>query len=123
MSRSSTIRHAALTAQLNFRYRDDGGITVALDETTDVHDVGAIGEAFAAGFGQTVMSLVPMTYESVLDYPACGAHRAAEFPLSRRWRHHGGAGRNDRRARRGRDRGSICGRVRTDRNVARADDV
>ncbi|HWF85249.1 MAG TPA: aminomethyl-transferring glycine dehydrogenase, partial [Vicinamibacterales bacterium] len=45
------VRQAALAAGLNFRYRDDGTINVALDETTDLDDVEAIVNAFAAGAG------------------------------------------------------------------------
>jgi glycine dehydrogenase len=45
------VREAALRAGLNFRYRADGTINVALDETTDLDDVEAIVAAFAAGAG------------------------------------------------------------------------
>ncbi len=45
------VRQAALSAGLNFRYRADGTINVALDETTDLDDVDAIVNAFAAGAG------------------------------------------------------------------------
>jgi glycine dehydrogenase len=45
------VRQAALSAGLNFRYRADGTINVALDETTDLDDVEAIVNAFAAGTG------------------------------------------------------------------------
>src|SRR5262249_32959027 len=41
------IREAALAAGINFRYRSDGGIGIALDETTDVEDVEAIAGVFA----------------------------------------------------------------------------
>ncbi|HWF84976.1 MAG TPA: hypothetical protein VG222_09025, partial [Vicinamibacterales bacterium] len=45
------VRQAALSAGLNFRYRADGTINVALDETTDLDDVAAIVNVFAAGAG------------------------------------------------------------------------
>jgi glycine dehydrogenase len=45
------VRQAALGAGLNFRYRADGTINVALDETTEAGDVAAIAAAFAAGAG------------------------------------------------------------------------
>jgi glycine dehydrogenase len=45
------VRQAALASRLNFRYRADDTINVALDETTDVSDVAAIVAAFAAGVG------------------------------------------------------------------------
>src|SRR5580704_5458989 len=45
------IRRAAEDARINFRYRDDGTINVAIDETTDARDLEAIVEAFAKGTG------------------------------------------------------------------------
>jgi len=50
------IRTAATKLRLNFRYRDDGTITIALDETTDERDIAAIVLAFtdpAARAGRT----------------------------------------------------------------------
>ena len=41
--------HAALAARINFRYRDDGTINIALDETTTMTDVDAIVRVFAVG--------------------------------------------------------------------------
>ena len=41
------VRQAALAARMNFRYRDDGTINVALDETTDADDVAAIVSVLA----------------------------------------------------------------------------
>jgi glycine dehydrogenase len=46
------IREAALAASLNFRYWDDGTITVAVDEVTEPNDIEAIVAAFAAGIGR-----------------------------------------------------------------------
>ncbi|HYM21934.1 MAG TPA: aminomethyl-transferring glycine dehydrogenase, partial [Vicinamibacterales bacterium] len=43
------IRRAALGAQINLGFRQDGTVHVALDETTTVDDVRAIEEAFGAG--------------------------------------------------------------------------
>jgi len=48
------VRQAALVSRLNFRYRDDGSINVALDETTTPGDVANIVAAFAAGLGKSV---------------------------------------------------------------------
>jgi glycine dehydrogenase len=45
------IRHAAEEARINFRYRDDGSINVAVDEATDARDVEALVKAFAKGTG------------------------------------------------------------------------
>ncbi len=44
------VRQAALAAHLNLRYREDGTINVALDETTDATDVAAIASAFGASY-------------------------------------------------------------------------
>jgi len=46
------ILKAALKAKINFGYRRDGTIHVALDETTDAKDITAIVAAFAAGAGK-----------------------------------------------------------------------
>jgi len=40
------VRHAALASGLNFRYREDGSVNVALDETTAAGDLPAILAAF-----------------------------------------------------------------------------
>jgi len=45
------VRQAALASRMNFRYRDDGSINVALDETTDENDLAAIVSVFAAVVG------------------------------------------------------------------------
>jgi glycine dehydrogenase len=45
------VRTAALASRLNFRYRRDGTINIALDETTDASDVETITHAVAAGTG------------------------------------------------------------------------
>jgi len=62
------IKQAALAAQMNFRYRDDGAINVALDETTNLADLEAIVKAFAAGTGAN-SSFDPSPENLVLDYP------------------------------------------------------
>jgi glycine dehydrogenase len=43
------IREAAVKAKINFRYRDDGTINVAIDEATDARDIRAIVKVFAKG--------------------------------------------------------------------------
>jgi glycine dehydrogenase len=45
------VLQAAVAARLNFRYRHDGTINIALDETVDLDDVTAIVTAFAAAVG------------------------------------------------------------------------
>ncbi len=46
-----TVQAHALAAGLNFRYRQDGSINIALDETTNADDVSAIVEVFAKAMG------------------------------------------------------------------------
>jgi len=72
------IREAALTARMNFRYRADGGINVALDETTDVDDVSAIVTAFAAGFGAAPLPISPAAVALDVEYPP-GLARTSKF--------------------------------------------
>jgi glycine dehydrogenase len=45
------VRKEALRARMNFRYRDDGAINIAVDETTDIDDVEAIAAVFARALG------------------------------------------------------------------------
>ncbi len=45
------LRESALAQHLNFRYRADGGINIALDETTEVQDIHAIVRALATARG------------------------------------------------------------------------
>src|SRR5206468_5983237 len=42
------LRREALASRMNFRYRLDGTINIALDETTDAGDIKAIVKTFAA---------------------------------------------------------------------------
>ncbi|MCC7417180.1 MAG: aminomethyl-transferring glycine dehydrogenase [Acidobacteria bacterium] len=69
------VRDAALAAGLNFRYRDDGGLNIALDETTELDDVAAIVSAVAAGTGKKAGAI--NRSEAGLDaaYPAGLARR------------------------------------------------
>jgi glycine dehydrogenase len=46
------VRRAALAARINFRYRGDGAINIALDEATSDDDVEAIVRVFAEAAGQ-----------------------------------------------------------------------
>ncbi len=45
------VREAALAARMNFRYRDDRGVNVAIDETTNLDDLAAIVGVFAGAAG------------------------------------------------------------------------
>jgi glycine dehydrogenase len=51
------IRQAALAAGINFRYRDDGTINVALDETVERRDAAAIVKVFAEGMSRATASI------------------------------------------------------------------
>jgi glycine dehydrogenase len=74
------VRQAALAARLNFRYRTDGTINVAVDETTTAHDVEGIVAAFAAAADAGPMHIVPSTAGLALDYPTSLA-RTSRFLL------------------------------------------
>jgi glycine dehydrogenase len=79
-SASDRVRQAAVGAGLNFRYRADGTINVALDETTDAGDVTAIVAAFAAGAGVVERNLTVNRSADGLkvDYPK-GLARTSPF--------------------------------------------
>jgi glycine dehydrogenase len=49
------LRQAALAARVNFRYRDDGGVSIALDETTNLDDLSAIVSVFGAATGKNIV--------------------------------------------------------------------
>jgi glycine dehydrogenase len=49
---ADAVRKSALAASINFRYRDDGSINIALDETTMSKDVDAIVNVFAEAIGK-----------------------------------------------------------------------
>jgi glycine dehydrogenase len=71
------IRKSAVEARINFRYRDDGTINVALDETTDARDIEAIIKTFAKGTGSGAnVDFSPAGL--VTDYPPAFA-RSSEF--------------------------------------------
>ncbi|MQA28971.1 MAG: aminomethyl-transferring glycine dehydrogenase [Luteitalea sp.] len=72
------VRAAAVAARLNFRYRDDGTINIAVDETTDPADVDAIADVFAAALDKTLQPLDRSAWGVVVDYPA-GLARTSPF--------------------------------------------
>src|SRR5262245_52701390 len=49
---ADAVRTKAVEARINFRYRHDGSITIALDETTLLQDVDAIVDVFSAAVGK-----------------------------------------------------------------------
>ena len=64
------IRQGALKAGLNFRYREDGTMSVALDETTDAGDVQAIVTVFASADGRAAAPIARSADGLALEYPA-----------------------------------------------------
>jgi glycine dehydrogenase len=82
------VREAALAARMNFRYRDDGTVGIALDETTDADDIEAIVRVFSdsrraegggAGnsHGVTASRLPEASERSSGEYPSTLARRTA----------------------------------------------
>ena len=77
------VRDAALAAGLNFRYRDDGTINIALDETTDPDDVADIAMAFGAPMAGLPDEAAPFAgypglarTSTYLTHPVFHAHRS-----------------------------------------------
>jgi glycine dehydrogenase len=70
---SGRVRQAALAARMNFRYRDDGTINVALDETTDADDIAAIVSVLGGS-----PDAVPDGATPTADYPA-GLARTSRY--------------------------------------------
>jgi glycine dehydrogenase len=66
------VREAALASRINLRYRRDGTISVALDETVDGSDLRAIVAAFAAGVDQPAPPLIDLEHvePALVSYPA-----------------------------------------------------
>jgi glycine dehydrogenase len=67
-AQAARIRDAALALQINFAYRSDGTIHVALDETTTVDDIRDVATAFAAG-GETPAAVALDMTRAVPSYP------------------------------------------------------
>jgi glycine dehydrogenase len=72
------IRGDALSGRMNFRYRADGTINIALDETTDAADVAAIVAAFGAVKSSGAAMAPGGIAVAAADYPA-GLARASRF--------------------------------------------
>ncbi len=69
---------AALAARLNFRYRADGTINIALDEATNADDVQAIVDVFASAAGKSPASIDRSASRLDVEYPA-GLARTSPF--------------------------------------------
>ena len=90
------IQAAAVAGRMNFRYRDDGAIGVAVDETTEQEDVAAIVSAFATGLGAAAPSIAALPSQSYppgfartsafLAHPVFHAH-CSETQMMRYLRH------------------------------------
>jgi glycine dehydrogenase len=72
------VRQAALAARMNFRYRADGRINIAVDETTNANDIEAIVAVFAAASGRRPAPIDRSTEGLAPDYPA-GLSRSSAF--------------------------------------------
>ncbi len=66
---AARVREAALEARLNFRYRDDGTVNVAVDETTSVADVEAIVGVFAKAVRKVPVAMTPRVESPFSGYP------------------------------------------------------
>jgi glycine dehydrogenase len=58
----------ALAARMNFRFRGDGTVNIALDETTDPHDLELIASAFATALDTRTPPIGPVTAEFEAPY-------------------------------------------------------
>jgi glycine dehydrogenase len=63
------LRESAVAHHLNFRYRPDGGVNIALDETTEVQDIHAIVQAFATAQGAKGHTADSSTPELEPEFP------------------------------------------------------
>ena len=72
------VKEKALEAGINFRYRVDGGINIALDEATDTADVHRIVDVFAQATGRPGTTAAPSQWAVDTTYPA-GLARTSRF--------------------------------------------
>ena len=63
------VQRAALGAGLNFRYRADGTINIALDETTTLDDIEAIVNVFSSGVDRSSAPMNRSPSPLEVDYP------------------------------------------------------
>jgi glycine dehydrogenase len=76
---TAAVNAAAVEARINFRYRDDGSINIALDETINQADIDAIVAVFTRAAARGVAPSEPAARETVsVDYPA-GLARTSAF--------------------------------------------
>ena len=72
------LREAALAARLNFRYRDDGTVNIAVDETTNAGDIEAIVAVFSSAGGTPHAPVDESAWRLDADYPD-GLRRTSSF--------------------------------------------
>ncbi len=81
------VREAAVDARINFRYRRDGAINIAVDETTELADVQTIVDVFATALGRhaaaTTSALEPAAFpaplartSAFLTHPVFNSHHS-----------------------------------------------
>ena len=82
----TAVRLAAEAGSINFRYRADGGINIALDEASDTDDLARIVEAFqiALGLNEARASVLALD----VSYPAGLARRSGFLPHAVFNQHH-----------------------------------
>ena len=73
------IRDEALRARMNFRYRLDGTINIAVDETTEVQDLEAIAAVFARALGTKTPPIGPVT--AAFDRPYARSSTFLTHPI------------------------------------------
>ncbi len=64
------LRDAALAARINLRYREDGAVNIALDETTNDEDVSALVDVFARALGVPANPATFQAPDLSVDYPS-----------------------------------------------------
>ena len=75
---AARVRERALAASLNFRYRDDGEINIAVDETTTDEDVNGIVSVFASALGVAKPAQAPDIRQEGPSFPP-GLTRTSPF--------------------------------------------
>jgi glycine dehydrogenase len=74
---AARVRQGALASQINFRYRDDGTVNVAVDETTDADDLRTIASVFAGAVGAPAPSAIVVAADEPPSFAPALARRSA----------------------------------------------
>ncbi|OFW24251.1 MAG: glycine dehydrogenase (aminomethyl-transferring) [Acidobacteria bacterium RIFCSPLOWO2_02_FULL_65_29] len=75
---AARVREAACAARINLRYRADGSVNIALDETTNLDDIQSIVSVFASAAGRVGVSIDRSAESLATDYPP-GLSRSSSF--------------------------------------------